>query len=123
MKRLALVVFCGAVLGALVPAAAQEKPKAPAAKPPPPPPAKVYQALFPVKDRYRWGFMDAKGKIVIHAQYHWVFQFSEGMAMVQSRHFKCGYIDEKGRAVIKAQFDGGSTFHEGRAFVNKEGML
>ena len=64
----------------------------PAAKP-----GKQSKPLFPVKLKRLWGYIDARGKIVIQPRHLLVFSFSEGRAMVRDRTFRFGYIDERGR--------------------------
>jgi hypothetical protein len=62
----------------------------------------------------RWGFRDAKGKLLIPYQFDEAWDFSEGRAAVRVGKL-WGFVDLKGRVVIAPQFLEGSSFTEGRA--------
>jgi len=51
------------------------------------------------EQNYEWGFIDKTGKLVIPLVYDWVWDFSEGLAVVV-QNGKCGFIDKTGEVVI-----------------------
>lgn len=65
-------------------------------------------SLYPISVEGVWGFIDAKGKIVIKPQFHKVNKFSEGIARVTipgedelfTDGFDEGFIDETGKFII-----------------------
>lgn len=66
------------------------------------------------------GYIDPTGKMVIPAEYAFVGQFSEGVAMVRPlESIQYGYINKKGEWVIEPQFDMSLGFHEGVATVKE----
>lgn len=70
-----------------------------------------------VKKDGKWGFADAKGKMVIKPQFLDAGSFSNGFAAVNIDG-KWGYIDKTGKVVIEQQFDGAKNFSSsGSAFV------
>src|SRR5437868_9194689 len=79
--------------------------------------------LFPIEQNYKWGYMNASGKIVIPPQFDAADYFYEGLARVtvdkkkREGIGKGGYIDKTGKWVIKPQFDLASEFSEGLAAV------
>ena len=40
------------------------------------------EALFPMRQNFKWGFINKKGEWVIEPKYNWVRPFSEGYAAV-----------------------------------------
>lgn len=65
----------------------------------------------------KWGFADAKGKMVIKPQFVDAGSFSNGLAAVNIDG-KWGYIDKNGKVVIEQQFDGAKNFSSsGSAYV------
>ncbi len=73
--------------------------------------------LFPIVKDGKWGYMDAKGKVIIEPQYQLAYDFHEGLACVAVKAFR-GYIDPTGEMAIKPQFGWAGNFSEGLAFVN-----
>jgi WG containing repeat len=69
------------------------------------------------RSRVRWGFIDAKGALVIPARYRRVGRFSGGRAAVRLRRRKWGYIDKTGGVAIAATYAKARTFSEGLAAV------
>ncbi len=61
-------------------------------------------ALYPVQTGATWGYVNAKGKIVIESQYDTAYGFYEGLAAVVKDN-KMGYINNKGEYVIEPQFE------------------
>jgi len=66
-------------------------------------------------DEALWTFIDKGGKPVTPF-FHWAFEFSEGLAAVQSGQ-KWGYINKKGDTKIAFQFDAAYPFSDGLAVV------
>ena len=52
----------------------------------------------------RYGFIDQTGAEVIPFKYDYVFNFSNGLAMIQL-YGKWGYIDKTGTEVITCKYD------------------
>jgi len=78
-----------------------------------------------------YGFINAKGDVVLSPRYEAVRDFSEGLAGVKMGG-KWGWIDRKGRLVIEPKFDCISDFSEGLAavcenekwgYVNRKGEI
>jgi len=65
----------------------------------------------------QWGYIDARGKVVINTNAGEVASFSEGLAAVRTGD-KWGYIDRSGKMVIAPQFAIGDSFSDGRARVS-----
>ena len=63
-----------------------------------------------------WGFADREGKIVIPAQYGYVYQFSKGFAEVDFLEGDCGYIDVDGNVLARG-FANTFAFSNGNAEV------
>lgn len=68
----------------------------------------------------KYGFIDHRGKLVIHATFDGVNDFSEGLAPVVMNG-KWGYIDHAGKIVIPTHFNLAEQFSEGAARVIAEG--
>lgn len=64
------------------------------------------------------GFINKKGKEVIKLKYDWVYDFSEGFAVVE-KDSKCGLIDKSGTEVTELIYDDIGEFSEGLAVVRK----
>ncbi|MCR2805122.1 WG repeat-containing protein [Paenibacillus soyae] len=78
-----------------------------------------YYSLGTSADTY--GFINAKGKIVIRAQYLDVTSFSEGLAGVYVDG-KWGYIDQTGQLVVQPQYElGAAQFKDGLVQVTRNG--
>lgn len=69
--------------------------------------------------QYRYGFLDAKGKLAIPKIFEEVYSFSEGLAAAKKPEEKWGYIDKSGNFVIDPKFDSISSFHNGLAIVGE----
>lgn len=75
-------------------------------------------------DRQKFGFIDAKGKWVIHPEYDAANNFSHGLAAVRKGALiggLWGYVDTKGKIIIEPQFRFAYTFLGNIALVQKEG--
>lgn len=68
--------------------------------------------------KYKEGFCDVNGRIVVPCEWDSVANFSEGMAKVK-RNGKSGFIDKSGRLIIPCDWDDASSFSEGLAWVKK----
>ncbi len=68
--------------------------------------------------RYKIGFINKNGDIVIDYQFDEAGYFSEGLCAV-GLNGKYGYINRKGKAAIDYVFDYARPFKEGRAVVGK----
>lgn len=71
----------------------------------------------------RWGFIDARGAVVIPPGYDQVRPFANGLAAAQ-REGHWGYIDQHGRWVIEPVYGQASSFTaSGHALVTRSGEL
>ena len=72
------------------------------------------------KARYRWGYLNTSGHVVLPAKYVRAHRFSEGLASVETdakMGFLFGYIDTKGTLVIPPKWHHTEPFSEGLAVV------
>ena len=78
-----------------------------------------HNGLFPVTDTSykKWGYMNAKGEIVIGLKFRSAQGFSEGLAAVYFEDKGWGYIDTTGKVVIEPKFTAADMFSEGLASV------
>ena len=74
------------------------------------------EKLAAVKIDGLWGYINAKGTLVIKPQFDDAGPFSEGLAAVEITR-QWGYINAEGTLVIKPQFDDVRSFSEGLAAV------
>ena len=77
-----------------------------------------------VKKKYKRGFIDRSGAVVIQPQYNIIDAFSENTASAgyvnyQTSESASGYINRLGEFVIEPQFEVTSPFQEGLACVKK----
>ena len=80
------------------------------------------QQLFPVQNSEgKYGFINAKGSVVINTIYDSAFYFSDGYCCIREGN-QWGYIDSLGEMVIQPQFDSTFTFNDGLALVFKDSM-
>lgn len=80
----------------------------------------VYLFPAPIKEvgGTKWGYIDAKGKLVLPAIYEEAGDFQDnGLAIVRVLD-KSGVIDAKGYLIVKPKYDTIQPFSEGRAIVN-----
>ena len=66
--------------------------------------------------RFKWGFIEPSGRLVIPDFYDEVRAFQEGLAVVRQKG-RWGYIDRKGKTLIPIQFRGAWSFSNGMARV------
>ncbi|HSI77773.1 MAG TPA: WG repeat-containing protein [Lunatimonas sp.] len=78
------------------------------------------QGLYGARIMDKYGYVDAKGEVVIPAQFEGVKRFSEGMAGVKNVS-GWGYINLNGEELISAQFDEVGDFFRGFAIVKRAG--
>ena len=91
----------------------------------------ISDALFPVTDKGKCGYIDGKGNIVIKATYDGGEKFSEGLAAINvggeidhlgiTQGGKWGYVGKTGKIVIEPTYTGARRFTEGLAGVRLEG--
>ncbi|WP_315513426.1 WG repeat-containing protein [Capnocytophaga sputigena] len=78
--------------------------------------------FFAVKRNNKWGYIDAKGKLVIPLEYDLANNFGEGLAPV-CKNGKWGYVNLKNEIVIPFQFEGEvEEFKNGVAKYRKNAM-
>jgi hypothetical protein len=75
--------------------------------------------LHPYREGNLYGYKNDAGEVVVHPQYNYAEEFSEGRAVVKrlgSRE-ECGYIDCSGEEVIPLRYTHAEPFHNGEAVV------
>lgn len=76
-----------------------------------------------VKKDGKYGYINARGELVIPFQYKKAYPFSEnGLAFVVGDDGLGGYIDKSGQFVIEPMYETGSMFQFGFAAVSKDGV-
>jgi hypothetical protein len=85
------------------------------------PQEKQFKALFPILQDKKWGFIDAKGQMVVAPQFDRARDFSEGLAPVCMGK-KWGFIDEAGKWVVEPIYELALPFSEGLAQVRIGGQ-
>lgn len=77
----------------------------------------------------KWGYINAKGAVIVPPQYDDAYMCSDGACAVKSSS-KWGYLDTKGKTLIAPQFDDAGDFNGGIAqvrladkygYINKQG--
>ena len=56
----------------------------------------------------KWGCIDRKGKMVVPAEYDFMWFFNDGIALVGKEaggKLKCGFINSKGKLVIPLKYE------------------
>ena len=76
------------------------------------------EGLSVVQKEYKFGFINAEGKVVIPLEYDYVSDFKEGLAHAK-KGGKKGYIDTQGKTVIPFEYNFANDFENGMAKVNK----
>lgn len=71
---------------------------------------------FPIVEGNKWGFINAKGQLVIRPQFDAAERFSDGLAAVLEGKLWF-YINTKGKQVIPPRFDKAGAFSEGYALA------
>ncbi|MCC5923098.1 MAG: WG repeat-containing protein [Crocinitomicaceae bacterium] len=82
----------------------------------------LQQQLFPFQKDDYFGYMDAKGKVVIPPSYDYAGFFSNGLAAVM-KDGKVGFINKSNEVIIPFQFDDAQDFEKGRSIVELDGAL
>lgn len=75
--------------------------------------------LFWIREEGRFGYIDARGDVVIPARFTTTYGFSEGLAAAKLDG-RMGYIDTRGAWVIPPQFAFTYGFSEGLAWTQRE---
>jgi hypothetical protein len=88
-------------------------------------------ALYPVRIKGKWGYMNHKMQLVIPAIYDGASDFYDGMASVDKESIVngdknnirelTGFIDSTGKVVVDFKYERVGYFSEGLAMVQKEG--
>lgn len=62
--------------------------------------------LFPISENGKWGFINAKGEVIIKPQYYDVDEFKGGLCAVQKKKGGLyGFIDCTNKMIIRPKFD------------------
>jgi hypothetical protein len=82
------------------------------------PAGRFSEGLLPVasgdNNRFKYGYADHQGKLIIAAQFDTAEAFSEGLAAVEING-RWGYVDRSGKMVIPARFCHAEQFSDGAA--------
>lgn len=76
--------------------------------------------LAKVKKDDKYGFIDARGNVVIVPQYRYADNFNQGIARVSLDYAHDGIIDKKGSVLLPLQYDRIADFEEELAMVEKD---
>ncbi|MFW5973253.1 MAG: WG repeat-containing protein, partial [Bacteroidota bacterium] len=79
------------------------------------------ERLYPVESGGRWGFIDARGDVIIEPHFDWAGEFTNGLALVRQGD-RFGYVRRNGEMAIEPQFEDAWHFSEGLAPVQIEGQ-
>jgi hypothetical protein len=82
---------------------------------------KEIELLAAVQQGEKWGFINKTGKVVVAAKYDFVYDFSEGMAVVGITGEELpqyGYVDYTGKEIIAPKYNGANSFKEGLAAIS-----
>ena len=75
--------------------------------------------------KYKWGYINTSGEVVVPLEYDSANNFFEGLARVgkydAGGNMKYGYINTSGEVVIPLEYDSAYSFSEGLAQVEKNG--
>jgi hypothetical protein len=77
-------------------------------------------SLIPFRQKYLWGFSNAKKDIIIDCVYDYVEIFESGVSRVK-KFDKWGCINRSGQEIIKIQYDFIGKFWKGLACFKKDG--
>ena len=73
--------------------------------------------LYPVKEKSRWGYMDASGKVVVAPAFDYAWDFAEGRGRIKDKG-RYGFVTIDGEVIIKPSFSYADDFQGGYARVN-----
>ena len=82
-------------------------------------------ALYPIKVKDKWGFINRKGEVVIAPTYDDADDFYDDAAKVcltKGSEYGCGFIDRKGQWLVQPIYQIAGRFNEGKAFVAKDDL-
>ncbi len=75
-------------------------------------------AFYKQKGNSLWGYINKAGKITIPAKFQEVFDFVDGLALVEYK-YTFGFIDKTGEFAIANEYDEAKSFNNGLAIVKK----
>lgn len=75
-------------------------------------------ALHPIIEEGKVGYISTKGRVVIKPQFENGRKFSEGLAAVRIKG-KWGYVNKLGQIIIQPKYSGAAPFREDRSFVQE----
>ena len=82
-------------------------------------------ALYPIRKKDKWGYMNRKGEVVLELQWNDASDFYEGLAKVATADgsgMKYGFIDTKGQWKVQPVYESAGDFSEGMAMVKRDGQ-
>lgn len=85
---------------------------------------KYPDALYPIRKKDKWGYMNRKGEVVLDFQWSDATDFYEGLAkvaMVEGSENRYGFIDAKGAWRVQPVYETAGDFSEGLAMVKRNG--
>jgi hypothetical protein len=84
-------------------------------------PSGTPNALFPVEQNDRWGYITRDGRLAIEPQYDRAYRFVDNRALIR-RDGRFGFIDTTGSTVIPAEYADAWHFSEGLAPVQRDSL-
>ena len=85
--------------------------------------AQYPDALYPIRVKNKWGYMNRKGEIMIKPTFAQAEDFMDGRAVAATEEegkISYGYIDMKGQWIITPKYSRADPFYENRAAVECE---
>jgi len=82
-------------------------------------------ALYPIRVKDKWGYMNRKGEVIIKPSFDDAKDFYGELAvagLIENKEMLYGYIEKEGNWKIKPAFKRASPFNEGNAVVEKNGL-
>lgn len=79
-------------------------------------------ALYPIRKKDKWGYMNRKGDVVLDFQWSDAADFYEGLAKVatvEGSETRYGFIDTKGQWRVQPVYESAGDFSEGMAIVKR----
>ncbi len=82
-------------------------------------------ALYPVRNKDKWGYINRKGEIVLQPQWEDAGDFYEGLAKAattEESNMRYGFINSKGEWIVKPIYQRAFDFSDGFAVVQRNDL-
>ena len=86
---------------------------------------KYPDALYPIRKKDKWGYMNRRGDLIIPFQYDAAEDFIDGIAkagLIEGSNSLYGFIDRNGQWLIRPSYQRAGIFSEGLCAVQKDDM-